>query len=577
MATEQPLGGNLRRRAVLLLAAIALPALVPAVETPSPPSPGGELLSLTILHTSDLHGSVLPFDDTRNRPADGSLAQLATLVERIRAQAGRTVLLLDSGDTIQGTPLEQFVHVRWNEPSPTIAAMNLMGYQAMAIGNHEFNFGLEVLRKASQEARFPFLSANVVKSGTTTPAFRPYTILEAGPLRIGVLGLTTPRVPGWEMPENYRGLEFLPMDEAARRWVPVLREREGCGLVIVLAHTGFERDLETGEPTGTAAEDFAWRLTRVPGIDLLLTGHTHRNIPPRRLNGVIVSQPSARARRLTRIDLELARKTGGWTVTSFKGANLSAGGVEPDPAVVRLVEPAHRRVVAALDGPVGRVTAPVSVRGCRLGDCAALDLVHAVQLEASGADLSLASLLTDRTPDLPAGPVSWRWVYALYVYPNTLVAVRLTGRQVVDVLEHAARYYDGLDCTGSGGCTVLTDPAVRHYNVDTVAGLSYRVDPLAPEGNRIRDVRFRGLPMDPGARFTLVCNNYRAAGGGGFPHLASAEIVWRSSTEMTDLIGEWLTRHEPWNPVVDGNWWIAPSLVGERPLPTPAGMNRVAP
>ncbi len=567
------MGGTLRHGLGLLLALVpAVPAL--AAGAPSPP---GETVTLTVLHTSDLHGSVLPFDDARNRPAEGSLAQVSTLVKAIRKEARGPVLLLDSGDTIQGTPLEQFAHVRWGEPSPTMAAMNAIGYRAMAVGNHEFNFGLEVLDRARHQAAFPFLSANVVKAGSGAPAFRPYTVLEAGPLRVGVLGLTTPRVPGWELPDHYRGLAFQPMDEAARRWVPVLRQREGCDLVIVLAHTGFERDPETGEPSGGEEENFGWRLTKVPGIDLLLTGHTHRNIPPRRLNGVIVSQPSARARRLTRIDLDLVRKDGAWTLARFRGENLPVRGVEPDPAVAGPAETVHRRVAAALDGPVGTVTAPVSVRGCRLGDCAALDLIHAVQLEASGADLSLASLLSDRTPDLEPGPVSWRWVYALYTYPNTLVKVRLTGRQVLDVLEHAARYYDGLRCGESGECTVLTDPAVRRYNVDTMAGLSYRVDPLAPEGNRIRDVRFGGIPLDLHAEFTLVCNNYRAAGGGGFPHIPEAEVLWTSSTEMTDLIGDWLERHDPWRPVVDGNWWIAPTLAGEQPLPSAAGMHRVAP
>ena len=565
--------GVFRRGLALSLAITVLTVPAPAAETPSRPEGP---LTLTILHTSDLHGSVLPFDDGRNRPADGSLAQVATLLRGIRARAPGPVLLLDSGDTIQGTPLEQFVHVRWEEPSPTMAAMNAMGYQAMAVGNHEFNFGLQVLRRAERQARFPFLAANVVETGSGSPAFPPFVVLRAGPLRVGVLGLTTPKVPEWETPEHYRGLEFLPMDAAARHWVPILRDREGCDLVIVLAHTGFERDLETGSPNGTDGENFGWRLTTVPGIDLLLTGHTHRSIPPRTLNGVIVAQPGGRARRLTRIDLELTPRDGGWRIASFTGENLSTAEVEADPTVAAAAEPAHRRVMAALDGPVGRVTDPVDVEGCRLEDCAALDLIHAVQLEASGADLSLASLLTDRTPGLAPGPVSWRWVYSLYVYPNTLVSVRLTGRQVRDVLEHAARYYDGLECHGAGGCTVLTDPQVRRYNVDTMSGLHYRIDPLAPEGRRVHDLRFHGRPLDPDASFTLVCNNYRAAGGGGFPHLREAEVVWTSSTEMTDLIGDWLSRHDPWTPAVDANWWIAPSIVGEKPLPTPPGMNRVA-
>jgi len=532
---------------------------------------------LTILHTSDIHGSVLPWDDAANRPARGSLAQVATLVSGIRKDTANPVLLLDSGDTIQGTPLELFTHVRWQRPSPAIGAMNRIGYLAMAVGNHEFNFGLRVLENARKQASFPFLSANVIDTATGAPHFTPYLVLERSGIRIGILGLTTPNIPGWEMPDHYRGLSFEPMDEAARKWVPILRGKERCDLVIVLAHTGFERDLDTGRPVGGDVENYGWRLAHVPGIDLLLTGHTHRQIPPRLLDGVIVSQPGSHARFVTRIDLEMARNDGSWVIAHWSGKNLPVRDAAPDPGIENEFREDHQRLVAELERPVGRVVRDVTVQGCRLHDCAALDLIHAVQLEASGAQLSLASLLTDRTPDLPAGPVTWRWVYALYVYPNTLVSVRLTGRQVLDILEHAAHYYDGIDCCSGEGCVVLTDPHVRRYNVDTIEGLSYRIDPTAPEGHRIRDVRFEGLPMDPAATYTLVCNNYRAAGGGGFPHLASAPVVWRSSESVTELIGEYLERHRPWLALANGNWYLAPPLTGERRLPAETGADKVSP
>ena len=518
---------------------------------------------ITILHTSDIHGHVLPFDDARNRPVRYSIAQVATVVERIRQAAHNPVLLLDSGDTIQGTPFEQFVGVRWGQPSPTIAAMNVIGYEAMAVGNHEFNFGLDVLRRDQHEAHFPFLSANTISIKTGKPAFKPYIVKTEGSIRVGILGLTTPRIPGWEMPAHYRGLRFEPMDVAARHWIPILRNREHCDLVVVIAHTGFERDLQTGKSNGSELENFAWRLSMVPGIDVLLTGHTHINIPPRLLNGVIVSQPWCWARRVTRIDLDLVKTGTGWKIAAWKGRNLSTAEAPPDPRITRMFASEHQKVIAALDGPVGHVTAPVSVHGCRLHDCAALDLIHDVELEASGAQLSLASLLTDRTPDLPAGPVTWRWIYALYVYPNTLVSVRLTGAQIKDVLEHAALYDAGLDCRPNNtGCTLLTNRRVRPYNVDTMEGLSYRIDPTQPAGHRIWDIRYHGQPIDPNASFTVVCNNYRAAGGGGFPHLASAPVVWHSSEEMTDLIGDYLKRHDPWTPAADGNWVIAPHLTG---------------
>jgi 2',3'-cyclic-nucleotide 2'-phosphodiesterase/3'-nucleotidase len=526
---------------------------------------------VTLLHTSDLHGQVLPYDDVRQMPARGSLAQIATLVGEIRAEVDHPVLVLDSGDTIQGSPLEQFSHVRWGRTSPTIEAMNRIGYAAMAVGNHEFNFGLEILRRAERQAEFPFLSANTIVEETGKPAFPPYLVEEFGSLRIGVLGLTTPNIPGWEQPENYRGLTFEPMDEAARRWVPVLREQEECDLVVVLAHTGLEIDLASSESDGTAYENFGWRLAQVPGIDVLLTGHSHRDLSPRVVNGVIVSQPRARAEVLTRIDLELERRDGRWMIAAWHGENLRTESAAVDVELAGAFEAVHREVVAALDEPIGSVAAPVSVAGCRIVDCAAMDLVHAVQLEASGADLSIASLLSDRTPVLTPGPVSWRWVHGLYVYPNTLVAVRVTGQQVRDILEHAARFYDGLDCGSEAGCTVLTDPDVRRYNVDSMAGVRYRIDPTRPEGDRVCDLRYRGLPIDVHQTFTLVCTNYRAAGGGHYPHLARAEVVWTSSKEVAELIGEYLERNDPWRPTVDDNWSVGREVVGEREVAVPVG------
>jgi len=519
---------------------------------------------LTLLHTSDLHGSVLPWDDFQNQPSDGSLAQVSTLVTQIRNEVDHPVLVFDSGDTIQGTPFEQFVHVRWAEPSPTIAAMNRIGYDAMAVGNHEFNFGLDVLRRAEKQADFPFLSANTINEANGRSSFPSNMVIEAGDLRVGVVGLVTPNIPGWERPEHYRGLVFEPIDVIAREQVRLLREDEGCDLVILLAHTGFENDLKDGSLIGNELEDFASRLSEVPGVDLILTGHTHKDISPRGLNGAIVSQPRARARMLTRIDLELEHKDGKWRIADWEGLNLPLKSVSPDPEIQRPMAALHQRVVAALEGPVGTVTDPVSVAGCRLGDCAALDLIHQVQLEASGADVSLASLLTDRTPDLPVGAVTWRWIYSFYVYPNTLVKVSLTGAEIRDILEHAARYYSGLECDPTGECTLLTDASVPHYNVDTMAGVSYRVDPTQPVGHRVRDLRTRGRAIGLHERFTLVCNNYRAAGGGGYPHLAEADPVWRSSDEMTDLIGDFIENSGAWQPEIDNNWWIGPALTAER-------------
>ncbi|MEN8162571.1 MAG: bifunctional UDP-sugar hydrolase/5'-nucleotidase [Acidobacteriota bacterium] len=543
---------------VLVCAAAVLVLITKSMEA-------ADNFELTILHTSDLHGQVLPFDDSRDRGAPGSLARVSAAVTAIRTSTDHPVLLLDSGDTIQGTPFEEMTHVRWREASPTIEAMNRIAYAAMAVGNHEFNFGLDPLRRAEAQAEFPFLAANAIEVTTGKPAFQPFLVTQFGGLKVGLLGLVTPNIPGWEEPAHYEGLAFQPMDEAARYWVPLLRDKERCDLVIVLAHTGIEVDPETGEADGTAYENFGDRLARVPGIDLLLTGHAHQNLPPRLLHGTIVSQPSARGRVMTRIDLELDR-TGESpaSIVSWHGENIDLGASEVDQALVENFEPQHRRVVEALALPVTVVDRVVTVRGCRLRDCAAQDLIHQVQLKASGADLSLASLLTGGTPDLPPGPVTSRWVSSLYVYPNTLRSVRLNGAQVKDVLEFSARYYDGVECPPTGPCVVIVDPDVRHYNIDTMQGLSYRIDPTRPEGDRVRDLRRNGRPLDLQADFTLVCNNYRAAGGGGYPHLAEAEVIWRSPKEVASMIDDYLAGLKRWSPEADMNWVIAPEIFEEK-------------
>ncbi len=266
---------------------------------------------------------------------------------------------------------------------------------------------------------------------------------------------------------------------------------------------------------------------------------------------------------MTRIDLELERDQEGWRVASWAGDNLPIAEVAPDPEIERALAGPAGRIRGALDTRIAASTSAVTVAGCRLADCAAVDLIHAAQLEATGAELSLASLLSDRTPDLAPGPVTRRWVQSLYVYPNTLVVVRLTGAQVRDVLEHAARYYDGLEC-GAEGCIVLTDGDVARYNVDTMAGLQYRIDPTRPEGDRVHGLRWHGQPLDLHRVFTVACNNYRAAGGGAFPHLHDAEVVNRDSRPMDDLIAELLLHREVWTPRADGNWMLAQVIAGER-------------
>ena len=268
------------------------------------------------------------------------LSRVATAVRTVRTE-GKAVLLLDSGDTIEGSPVEAMVFSGAipDRGDPVVRAMNIVSYDAMAVGNHEFNFGLERIEKSRRESRFPWLSANIVREDGT-PAFEPYVVRVIAGLRVGILGLTTKNIPFWEPPAHIAGLRFLDTVETAKRFVPLLRGKKKCDVVVVITHQGFERDLATGRQNGTEAENQAYAIAmEVDGIDLLLTGHTHIAIEPQRLRKTWISQPGRFGNTVTRFDLTFEKDNGRWRVASIEGRNLPMKEVAPDPEIVAAVAP----------------------------------------------------------------------------------------------------------------------------------------------------------------------------------------------------------------------------------------------
>ena len=479
-----------------------------------PPLPA---VTLTILHTSDLHGRVHSHDALEDRDLGGGLARVATAVARIR-QEGRPTLLLDSGDSIQGDPGQAlaFAGRAGDGTDPIVRAMNRVGYDAMAVGNHEFDFGVARLERSRKEARFPWLSANTLRADGT-PAFEPYVVREVAGVRVGILGLITPRVASWESPGMLSGLRFSDSVDAASRYVPILREKERCDVVIVITHQGFERDPETGEDLGGSAENQAYALaTRVSGIDLLLTGHAHAVVRPRRLGRAWVSQPGRWGNTLTRFDLTLERSGRGWALAGVSGRSLSMRSVVPDAQIEAGIRVEQDASMRALAETVATLDAPVSARDARERDSGLLDWLHAVQLRAGRADLSFCALLPGHLPDWAAGPLTVRQVWAFYPYENTLVTVEATGRQVRAALERSTR--------------CLTDPEARGRDCDTLEGADYAIDPARPEGRRVVSLSRNGRPIGDGDVFTVALNSHRAAGGGGFP-------MWKKARRVSEGAG----------------------------------------
>jgi len=525
---------------------------------------------ITIMSTTDMHGNIYPIDYYTNREDARGLARVATLIKRARRD-NPNLLLIDSGDTIQGTPLVYLHHKQMTQlPDPMMLAMNALGYDAMAVGNHEFNFGLAVIEKARREARFPWLSANTYRKGTDETFFLPYIVKEVRGVRVGVLGLTTPGIPNWENPENYAGLEFRDPVEEAKKWVSVLRERERADLVVVAMHMGLEEDLRVGRDEGaeTRHENAALEIARtVPGIDVILMGHTHREVPALWVNGVLLTQANRWASHVARVDLYLDRGADGrWRVTAKGARTLSVEGASEDPEIVKLAEPYHRATQEWLSRTIGWSDRELLARDARFMDSAILDLVQRVQLDAGQADVSLAAVFNPQAR-IPRGPVTVRDIASLYVYENTLVVIEVTGEQLKAALEHAARYFKPY--VQGKTAAELVDEKIPGYNFDVAEGVSYEIDLTKPIGQRIQNLRFRGQPVRSDQKFRLATNNYRYNGGGGYTMLKGAPVVRRTSEEIRELIIEWVAKHKKIPTEPDNNWRLLPVGV-ERSVPRAA-------
>ena len=525
------------------------------------PARTAERAWVTILETTDLHGNLLPVDYYSNETDQRGLAKVATLIRAARAQNPTGTLLLDSGDVIQGSPLAYVHNTRNNTPpDPMMSAMNALGYDALAVGNHEYNFGLAVLEKARREATFPWLSANTYQTGTNESYHRPYLVKVLNGVRVGVLGLTTPGVPSWENVENFRGVEFREPLAEAKKWVPILRQQERVDLVVVSMHMGLEEDLATGvaTPGQVLHENQALAIARqVPGVDLILMGHTHTEVPGVTVNGVLLAQANLWGRHLARADFYFEKGDAGESAGKWRGVARQSRTIPVtaqtavDPEIAKIAEPYDRDARDWLSRPIGESAEELTADNARFRDTALLDLVHRVQMDVGKADVSMAAIFNVRAR-VPKGTVSVRDIAGLYIYENTLVVVEVTGAQLQAALEHSAKFFKAYE----PGRTPeqLVDQRIPDYNFDQAEGVTYDLDITRPVGERIRNLRFRGQPVTPTQTFRLATNNYRVNGGGGYTMFKDAKVLVRSSQEIREMIIDWVEQHKQVPAKPSDNW-----------------------
>ena len=576
--------------AVTAAVAVSLVSMTPAAAAPAEHAGKDQKTSVTVLGTSDLHGYVENWDYFKDGEYDDAahndvgLAKISTLVNSVRADRGReSTLLIDAGDTIQGTSLTDYFAntepiTETGEIHPMAAAMNAMDYDAAALGNHEFNYGLDMLRGFEKQLNFPLLGANAVDAKSGKPAFTPYiikTVKTKGnkPVKVGILGVTNPGVAIWDKNNVEGKLVFPGIVEQAQKYVPEMKAR-GADVVVVSSHSGTSGTSSYGSelPLENASTQLA---ETVPGIDAVLVGHAHQEIPERFVTNkttgeqVLLTEPMNWGMRLSVMDFELTKVRGQWDVTAASSSLLNANTAAADPKISKLVAEQHQRVIDYVNTPVGTATETMPARESRYRDTAVMDFVNYVQAQAvdraldggANADLPVLSIAApfSRTAEIPAGPVTIRDLAGLYVFPNTLFGVEMTGAQVREYLEYSAKYFVQTAPGAAVDPETLTNAnGTPDYNYDIMSGVSYDIDISKPVGQRIQNLSFNGAPVDPAQRFAVATNNYRQSGGGNFPYIADAPVLVNQQTEIRQLLIDYVVAQGSVNPAdfAENNWQL---------------------
>lgn len=576
-------------------------------------------VDLRILETTDLHSNMMDFDYYKDTPTEKfGLVRTASLINAARGEVKNSVLV-DNGDLIQGSPLGDYMAAKGlkkGEIHPVYKAMNTLDYTVGNLGNHEFNYGLTYLHDALAGAKFPYVNANIIDVKTQKPLFTPYLIKETEvvdqdgkkqTLKIGYIGFVPPQIMTWDKANLDGKVTVNDITETARKYVLEMREK-GADLVVVVAHSGLSAD-----PYQAMAENSVYYLSEVPGVDAILFGHAHAVFPGKdfasikgadiekgTLNGVPSVMPGMWGDHLGVVDLVLNNDGGSWKVTQSKAearpiydaaAKKSLAG--EDKKLVDVLKHDHDATREFVGKPIGQSADNMYSFLALVQDDPTVQVVNMAQkayaehFVQGDPDLAKLPVLSAAAPfkvggrkndpasyvEVEKGQLTFRNAADLYLYPNTLVVVKATGKEVKEWLECSAGQFNQIDPNSSKPQSLINWDGFRTYNFDVIDGVKYQIDvtqparydgecqTMNPQAERIKNLTFNGKAIDPNAAFLVVTNNYRAYGG-KFAGTGDSHIAFASPDENRSVLAAWISAESKKageiHPAVDNNWRLAP-------------------
>ena len=580
-----------------------------------------QTIDLRVMETTDIHMNLVDYDYYGDKQSNSvGLSRVASLITQARSEVKNSVLV-DNGDLLQGTPLGDYMAkgrvLRFGEIHPAYKAMNLLNYDVGNIGNHEFNFGLDFLAKSLYGANFPYVSSNVYvddgddNADNDQPCFQPYLIKEKKvvdsegneqTVKVGYIGFTPPQIMNWDK-DNLTG-KIIAKDivASAKKYVPEMKAK-GADVIIAIPHSGMYND-----PHKTGEEHASYHLAKVEGIDAILFGHSHRVFPGDKtigayegvdsekgtVFGIPATMPGFWGSHLGVIDLTLEPNGDGWKVqdgtASVRAIYRREGRdklplVEADERINEAVRHEHEGTLEYMRRKVGVTTSDINSFFALVQDDPSIQIVNNAQIWYTknivrGTSYDNMPILSAAAPfkaggrggadyftDVPKGDIALKNVSDLYIYPNDLKVVQLTGSQVVEWLERAAGQFNQID-PNSSAKQELINSTFPTYNYDVLDGVEYKIDVTQPNrydekgvlmaaNHRIKNVTYMGKPIDLKQDFLVVTNNYRAGGGGKFPGLDGSTVVIHAPDKNRDVVANYLLTQNTIDPKADQNWSFA--------------------